>query len=278
LAARPFPRSLWWAAGVLLVVGTAVAGATGYRQQHPQEAPLATAGTGRVLTWNLHYGVSPEGAVDLEDTARTIEAQDPDVILLQEVSRGWVLGGGVDMAGWLAARLDRQVVFAPAADVQFGNAILARRSPTEVRATTLPYGAGPQHRSALSARVDVAGRPVLVTSVHLQHRAANTPTRLLELQTLLAALGPADRGGPARLVGGDLNATPGSRELALVRDAGFVSAVDTAGQPAAVTSPSIDPVRRIDWVLGRGATFRRAEVLTGAQTSDHLPVVAEVRP
>lgn len=274
--ARGLPL-LWVASGGLVLVGAAIAGAAWLGNAPPHLAQgAARPTTGRVLTWNLHYGVSPQGAVDLETTARTIEAQDPDAVLLQEVSRGWVLGGGEDMATWLSERLNRPFVFARAADGQFGNVILSRGQASEVEVQPLPYGAGPQHRSAVTARVSVGNRTLLVTSVHLQQRAGNTPTRLLELRTLLTALGTA--AAPARIVGGDLNATPGSDEVDLVEAAGFVSAVDTAGDAGAVTSPSIHPARRIDWVLGRGITFREAHVLTEAQTSDHLPVVATVSP
>lgn len=226
-----------------------------------------------VVSWNLHYGVSPFGGVDLEGAAATIAAADPDVVLLQEVERGWVLGGGADMATWLARRLDMTVRYAPAADRQFGNAVLARSELTDVVVTDLPYGAGPQERSALSATVTTAaGEPVRVTSVHLQHRAENTPTRLDQLATLLAAE-PVT--GPT-VVGGDLNAQPGWPELELLTDAGWVSAVDAAGDPGALTSPSDDPVERIDWVLGQGVTFTAAEVLTDVTTSDHFPLVVRL--
>ncbi|WP_448059472.1 endonuclease/exonuclease/phosphatase family protein [Cellulomonas hominis] len=228
-----------------------------------------------VVDWNLHYGVSPDTAVDLEQVARTIEAQDPDVVTLQEVARGWVLGGGADMATWLGRRLDMQVTFAPAADRQFGNAVLSRSALTDIEVHELPYGAGPQQRSALSATVTTAdGTPVQVTSVHLQHREENTPTRLDQLAVLLAAL-PDD--GPAVLAG-DLNAEPGWPEIAAVTDAAWVSAVDAAGDPTALTSPSVGPEQRIDWLFTRHATAVTAEVLTAPRSSDHLPVVVTVRP
>ena len=38
-----------------------------------------------LVDWNLHYGVSPLTAVDLEGIAVEIEATDPDVVTLQEV-------------------------------------------------------------------------------------------------------------------------------------------------------------------------------------------------
>lgn len=226
-----------------------------------------------VLDWNLHYGVAAHTAVDLEQIARTIEAQGPDVVALQEVSRGWVLGGGADMLTWLGHRLGMHVAFAPAADQQFGNALLSRTELSDVEVVELPYGAGPQARSALTARVEgPGGEPVRVTSVHLQHRDDNVDTRLDQLDALRAAL-PDD--GPSVLAG-DLNAEPGSAELDALADAGWVSAMDTAGAEDVLTHPSNDPEVRIDWVLGQGVTFAEARVLAD-DSSDHLALVTEVR-
>ena len=261
------------AASVVVVVGVAALAASWDGEQ----AAAGSRGSGVVMTWNLHYGVTPAGSVDLEAVARTIEAEDPDVVLLQEVSRGWVQGGGVDMASWLSHRLGRPFAFAPAADRRFGNAVLARRLPVAVAVVALPYGEGPQRRSALSAEVPVGDQVVRVTSVHLQHRADATPTRLHQLSTLLEAL--PGQGQPVgavlpELVGGDLNAGPGAPEPDALGRAGFVSAVDAAGDPRALTQPSPAPRRRIDWLFGRDIGFREARVLTGVTLSDHLPVVA----
>ncbi|AEE46973.1 Endonuclease/exonuclease/phosphatase [Cellulomonas fimi ATCC 484] len=259
---------------VVAVVGVLVGG-RGWSTTGPQvPAAAADDGTLTVVDWNLHYGVSPLTAVDLEAVARTIEEQDPDVVTLQEVQRGWVFGGGSDMATWLAHRLGMTVRFAPAADRQFGNAVLARSGLTDVAVHPLPYGQGPQERSALSATLTTAdGGTVRVTSVHLQHRESATPTRLAQLDALLAA----ERvDGPA-LLAGDLNATPGSPELDLLTGAGWVSAVDAAGDADATTHPSTDPEQRIDWVLGQRGTFTEATVGTST-LSDHLPVTARWRP
>jgi endonuclease/exonuclease/phosphatase family metal-dependent hydrolase len=265
--------------GAVVLVGTVIAGASWTLNR--QSAQLATtrptvAGNGAVMSWNLHYGVSPAGSVDLEATARTIDAQNPDAVLLQEVSRGWVLGGGVDMATWLSDRLGRQFVFAPAADRRFGNVIMSRADPQDVVIHRLPYGGGPQDRSAVSARVLIGTRMVGVTSVHLQQLAVNTPTRLREIQSLLAMVGDAP--GSATIIGGDFNATPGRSEIGLMTGAGFVSAIDTVGDPAAVTSPTDDPTRRIDWIFGRAIAFTTAKVLVDARTSDHLPLTVTAKP
>lgn len=241
---------------------------------HGADVPPRAAGDQlTVLSWNLHHGVAPAVGVDLEEIATTIVAADPDVVLLQEVQRGWVLGGGTDMATWLARRLGMTVEVAPAADRQLGNAILSRSALSDVVAHALPYGAGPQERSALSATVRTSdGTALRVTSVHLQHRAENTPTRLDQLAALLTA----EPVTGTSVLGGDLNAEPGRPEVTLLTDAGWTDALAAAGDPAALTSPAADPRHRIDWVLGQQVTFTHAEVLTSSQASDHLPVLVRL--
>ena len=204
-----------------------------------------------LVDWNLHYGVSPLTAVDLEGIAATIEAQDPDVVTLQEVQRGWVFGGGSDMATWLAHRLGMTIRFAPAADHQFGNAVLARSELTDVVVHPLPYGAGPQSRSALSTTLTTAdGTPLRVTSVHMQHRESNTPTRLEQL-TALAEAEPVDAARDPR--------------RRLQRRAGLAGDRAAGGRglgpgrtTTSLTSPAIDPAYKIDWVFGQGVTFLQA--------------------
>ncbi|WP_454044460.1 endonuclease/exonuclease/phosphatase family protein [Cellulosimicrobium sp. Marseille-Q8652] len=259
------------AVAVLALVGTAqvltpTSGATADREP----------GLLRVLDWNLHYGVSADPSVRLDEVVATIEGSGADVVALQEVSRGWVLGGGADMAAHLARETGMRFVAAPAADRQFVNVLLwdpALGDLVDVERHALPFGAGPQQRSALSATVDAGGVPLRVTSVHLQHREDNTPTRLDQLDALLAAE-PVEG---AYVLAGDLNAEPRWEEIALLEDQGLESGQDAAGDPADLTSPAVAPAHRIDWVFGSPpVTFRSFEVLDDT-ASDHRPLLTEIR-
>ena len=123
--------------------------------------PAAGAGYPvRVMTYNLHQGVRcPWGRHALEEMAKVIEAEDPDIVALQEVSRGWVVNGSVDMLAWLSQRLEMDYAWGPAADSAWGNALLSR----------LPIGGHENHampnneallidRAFVIAQVDVGER------------------------------------------------------------------------------------------------------------------------
>lgn len=282
VSGEPAPRRavamLLALSGLPVLVGTAIAGsAWAATAEAVRERSRSPERSGVVMAWNVHFAVNAEGGVDPEALADSIAAQHADVVLLQEVTRGWTLAGGLDLATWLSNRLGMHIAFAPAADRQFGNAVLSPAELRDVDVHALPYGDGPQKRSAVSALANVGDSAVRVTSVHLQHSVSNAPTRLHQVESLLSHLtGTGIRGAPG-VIGGDFNAEPGSAEMQTMTSGHYLSAVDIAGDPAELTSPNPDPVRRIDWILGRGVTFVHADVLDDP-TSDHRPVIAEVDP
>ncbi|MEP7763399.1 endonuclease/exonuclease/phosphatase family protein [Sanguibacter sp. 25GB23B1] len=271
---HPLPRStvrpVAATVTALAVVGAVVAAVPAAAAEQVDRDPA----TLRLLDWNLHYGVNAGPGVDLDEIVEVIDGSGADVVALQEVSRGWVMGGGTDMATYLSEQLGMDYVFAPAADHQFGNVILWKRylgDASAVERTGLPYGMGPQRRSAVSATFDMGGTQLRITSVHLQHRVQNTPTRIEQLETLLDAE-PVEG---AYVLAGDLNAEPGWSETRLLERTGLVSAQDAAGDDTRLTFPSHAPESRIDWVYGSGILFSEVEVLD-TTVSDHLPIATTI--
>ncbi|MDE0222101.1 MAG: hypothetical protein OXJ90_22740 [Spirochaetaceae bacterium] len=83
----------------------------------------AGSGTGfpvRVMTYNIHQGFDAYGRHGMEAIAQVIEDEDPDVVALQEISRGWLINGSVDTLVWLSRRLGMAYAFGPAADPVWG--------------------------------------------------------------------------------------------------------------------------------------------------------------
>jgi endonuclease/exonuclease/phosphatase family metal-dependent hydrolase len=206
--------------------------------------------------------------------AATVAAVDPDVLLLQEVGRGWPIGGGVDLLEWLARRLSMRYEWAPAANGQFGNALLTRLPLSNVDAVRLPFGQGPMERSYLAATLHLdSGSALRVFNTHLQHRKENTPTRLAQSEVLLAAWA----GQPRTVVAGDFNFWPSWEEADRWLGVGFGSAQDLTGHGAGWTTPSDDPDNRVDWIFGTpDLAFSDFSIRSGAVNSDHLPLVVTV--
>jgi endonuclease/exonuclease/phosphatase family metal-dependent hydrolase len=251
----------------LLAVPIALAAASGSPPADTVERPV------RLVSYNVRSALGPGGEVDPEALARVIEEQHPDLVALQEVGRGWVVAGSLDLAAWLAHRLDMSVVWAPEGDERRGNALLSSGPAPEHIALELPHADEPVGGSALIGSVELSNRRVLRLIVtHLQHGADQTATRLGEIEAVLRAWD----GSPLTILAGDMNAGPGTPEILRLLGAGFVSAGDGAGGDDTPTFPSTDPARRIDWILGTAdLRFSGFDVVRTA-ASDHLPLVVTV--
>lgn len=255
----------------LLFAAPPLAGAV---RDAPAPLPTDTAdGSYRLLSWNVHYGVDRGAEVVPDQILEVIRDSGAHVVLLQEVPRGWPIGGGTDLKTWLENRLDVTAVWAPAADRQFGNLILTSLPVTGSEAVALPQAGGTMKRSYAVADIELGnGATTRVANVHLQHGAAEE-TRLEQLDTLLGG----HRAAPFTVLAGDFNAEPGWPEIDAVLEEGFGSAQDQAGDPRAATSPTHDPQHRIDWVFGTDQAAFADFRLIGTTASDHFPLTVTVQ-
>ncbi|WP_193212028.1 FAD:protein FMN transferase [Luteolibacter marinus] len=226
-------------------------------------------GTVRFMSWNLHHGVGEDGKLDLERIASVIRAQAPDVVVLQEVDNRCRRSGNVDQAAELARLTGMHGAFGKAIDHdggEYGHAILSKGKLGATAVHRLPGDGEP--RIAFEATASVAGKPVRVVSVHLDHQ--DEERRLGQAVALAGMLG--DTTGPM-IVGGDFNDIPGSETLKKVGSLG--AAVDKSG--ARLTQPARAPKVEIDHVFVRRLKpVAPARVVPDAIASDHRPVVVEL--
>jgi endonuclease/exonuclease/phosphatase family metal-dependent hydrolase len=238
----------------------------------PVPPTAGRAGSIRVVNYNVHTAVDVQGQLDPEAIAGVIEAQRPDVVTLQEVSRGWAVSGSADVGEWLSQRLDMPYVYAPAADRGFGNAILSRFPMVESDWGYLPKGTGPMDRSWIRAVLDLgAGRRLTVIGTHLHHQhdaPDDNRTRLDQIGELLKVWGGVNRA----VIAGDMNAEPTTDEIARFEAAGLRA----AGDLSIPTYPSTAPRDRIDYIFGTGDLGLSDVVISRSTASDHLAVAATV--
>lgn len=238
------------------------------------EPPAGDSNRIRVATYNIHAGVDWFGRLDPEAIARVLENGEADVIMLQEVARGWPLAGGFDTAAYLARRLGSELSYGTAADHQFGNAVLANRPILESWSATMDRGDGTMQRGYVGVSVAVGGSTLDVWSVQLQHQDHTTATRVAQARQLLEEWDGRER----TVIGGDLNSRPDSEDITPWFDGtGLVSAQDVAGDPTWNTSPAVNADHRIDWILGTPDLAFSDVAVPVTLASDHLPVFATVR-
>jgi endonuclease/exonuclease/phosphatase family metal-dependent hydrolase len=230
----------------------------------------------RLVLANLNHGWDPEGRFDPIATATTLAALEPDVVVLTEVDRGWLVGGGHDLLQLLAGQLGLAHVFAPAADEVSGTALLTRFPVREHLVERLPRGSDPVARSQLTAILAVAttGEGPDVTDVRLGIVATQlspedprSDTRLPQARAVAGMVARLRERAVPTVVVGDLHAPAESPEREafgeLVRDALPATAADEADDPALLASAVLH---------SEDLTVLAAEVVD-ARFSDQRPIV-----
>jgi len=237
----------------------------------------------RCATFNIHHGAGVDGVLDLERVARVIEAQNLDVVGLQEVDRFWARSGFVDQPQWLAQRLGMYCVFGANLDLdpdgdgqprrQYGTVILSRTRILTWSNTPLPRSEGREQRGLLSALVHSGRAPFEFLNTHLDH--TGPAERLPQCEAIMDILGPRPR---RTIIVGDLNCKPGTEEYGLLTSE-LDDAWTEAGHGDGFTYPAPIPDGRLDYVLSsRDARPSDVEVLYAEpMASDHLPVRATYR-
>lgn len=226
--------------------------------------------TVRIMTYNLHQGFAVDGHFSLEEIARVIEASGADVVALQEVQRGWVTDGEVDMAAWLSQRLRMAVVSGPTADRQWGNALLSRYPIVGVTVHRLPRDRLALRRGLIDVSLQVGQSDLRVIVTHFHHVDADDAVRVEEAHALIDLWD----GSEETIIAGDLNAVPSDQAIRVLDSAGLV---DAAAEKVVATSPADNPRRRIDYVWSSPDLVVESAAVVETTASDHLPVVVTVR-
>jgi len=257
-------------AGLLLLAAPLALALTWHTPQAVEPDPAN--GAIRVMDYNVHNGFNTTGRLDMEAVAEVIEASGADVVGLQEISRGWLIWGGVDMLAWLSQRLDMPYVSGPTSDAQWGNAILSRYPILSAETFPLPPDSLLLRRGVIVAQIDVGRGNLTLIDTHLAHRGKNREIRELQAAELTRAWG----GTAATVIVGDMNATPDSNAMQILSGSGLVNVAAEMGRPQVYTSPAENPRRQIDYIWASpDLRFSDLEI-PQTTASDHLPVVATI--
>ncbi|MEU1363869.1 endonuclease/exonuclease/phosphatase family protein [Micromonospora zamorensis] len=237
------------------------------------EVPVASNRDGpperlTVVAYNIRMGFGLDGRLDLNGLTEAVDRQRPDVVLLSEVDRAWLLNGGHDTLDLLADRLGMPYVFGPAADPVWGDAVLSRWPVSDPRTLPLPAVGAPTGAQALAVTLDLGdGIRTAVVSTHLQPPPGRGPVvqarAVADFATRYAA-------GRPLVVAGDLNTEPGDEAFEQFTNAGLVDAL-AAARPLP-TSPADDPRQQIDHIFVSPGLTASDPVAPRSTASDHLPV------
>ena len=227
----------------------------------------------RVMSYNLHQGFDTEGHHSVEELAKVIEAEQPDIVALQEVSRGWVINGSVDVLVWLSQRLGMDYVWGPATDSVWGNAVLSRFPIKEFRNHEMPNNDALRFdRGFIVLEADLGqGETLDVIATHFHAGDADSAIRVPQARAVIEAI---TSGRPTVLLG-DLNGPPHAPEIQMLTNAGLSDAfVSSRAAGRGYTFPADSPSKRIDYIWSSSDLKARDFSLPDSSASDHLAVVA----
>ncbi len=231
-----------------------------------QEFPIG------VMTYNLHNGFNVKGKLNIDEIAKVIQNNRPDIVALQEVSRGWVVSGRLDMLLWLSNRLHMPYIYGPTADPFFGNAILSRYPIVAYSRGQLPPPELLTQRGFIVALIDLGNnQQIKVICTQLDDIPGDTEIRQLQTKTILDFVAGLDN----TILMGDFSASVESMEM--------TSLYRSTLQDAAIrweyrnTYPSNNPDTKLDYIWTTPDLKAGDGGVLPSTASDHLPVVAVIQ-
>ncbi|GGT13115.1 endonuclease/exonuclease/phosphatase family protein [Nonomuraea spiralis] len=238
-----------------------------------------------LIAYNIRMGYGLDGRLSLDRIASWAAAQKPDVVLLSEVDRGWLLNGGHDDLARIARGLGMRYHFAPAADEVWGDALLTNLPVKQVYSHRLGKHDYPTGAQAQAIVLEVGGREVGIVNTHLQAPDDQAPEVAAIARSLAsgrdadeAGQGGAGAEGQVRrpvILAGDLNTRPTDPAMEVLKASGLTDPLTAFGDPP--TSPADAPKERIDHVLiTKGLTAVSAQA-PRLPYSDHLPLLTTLR-
>ncbi|MBP1632939.1 MAG: endonuclease/exonuclease/phosphatase [Acidobacteria bacterium] len=279
---RHLPLGPWVLVGGAMLVAGVLVGVSLAATSPSPAAVAAPDDSVRVLQWNVRYGVDEDGQLDPEAIADAIEARgEVDVVVLNEVARGWPLSGQLDLAAWMSRRLGLNAVWGAAAGRQAGNLVLTRYPVVASEVVALPKAGRSMGRSFVSATLDRGGDEALnLLATHLQHRndPASMEARLAEIADLLEYWD----GALSTVLAGDLNPRQGDppeypvrrpgefEEIALLLEEGFTTAANLEACDPPTSNDNCS-----DYILAGPGLTQESLVVAGL-FADHRMLVADV--
>lgn len=221
----------------------------------------------RVLTWNIHKGIGPDGRYDLDRTVSLIRSHEPDVVALQEVDSRRAANGTSPFEALREAFgahcIEARTITAP--DGDYGHVVISRWPLSNPLLHDISVSRR-EPRQAIETIVETDRGPLHLIAAHLGLAFAE---RRRQVRVLVEAARAAQN--PVVMVG-DFNDW-------IWR--GWVNASLLSQLPGRTwhrTFPAICPLIRLDRVYCRPATalVRSWADSEGRHASDHLPVIADI--
>ncbi len=228
-----------------------------------------------VMTYNVHHCNPPaiKGLIDAGAIAEVIRSNKADIVFLQEIDIATQRVNGMNQSLELSRLSGLQYsVFFKAIDLMGGEygVVILSRFPLDSAFVYPLWQRGESEQRVLGIAVATLPdeRKIRVACTHLDLSADIRKREIEQIEMILS------RGETPVILGGDFNAEPASKEMAVMFNRFTSSTNDFT-----VTFPNTKPDKTIDYLFTRRIDklgFITHKVIPGIDASDHLPVIAEV--
>lgn len=235
--------------------------------------PTITNAQIRVMSYNVGYCTR----LDNENSiAAVIKKADPDIVGLQEI-------GDSLMAEKLGRLTGMKVVFGPSLGNMngYGDAILSKY-PFEWGGNYSIPSASSSRYQAMAVTIDFSAKSKEIGKVRLINTHFDWLTTIGSHHARLATVDVIEdaffkNSTIPTILTGDLNTEPGTEVIDKLNKYGWK---DSSTGGTFKTMSALNPTRQIDYILYRPAYKWKVEkvyVMYGEQSSDHLPIVADLK-
>ncbi|MFN3398985.1 MAG: endonuclease/exonuclease/phosphatase family protein [Ferrovibrio sp.] len=222
--------------------------------------------TVRVLTWNVHAGIGPDGVYDLPRIAALVRRHEPDIVALQEIDSR---GRGSDAFAYMAKALgshaaEARTIVTP--DGDYGHVLVSRWPMTDIAIHDLSVTRR-EPRRAIETMVQTPYGPLHLASVHL----GLSLRERRQQAAMLSAIAGTTRLTTVML--GDFN------EWFIYGTVRRALATVLPGRTKLRSFPAIWPIFMLDRIYcrPRHALLDCWTDPLACRVSDHLPVIADIR-
>lgn len=231
----------------------------------------------RIMTYNLHFGISGNGVDNSEGVINVIKDVNPTIIAFQEVTFAASINGYKNMYSFLKSELGQlgytNSYFSEGGKYQTRNVIFSKLHIHESE-TTLLSPRVTYERTLIETKIVSENFEIMIYATHLTHvmEKDSNPDRIKQVQQILNTIDPEVKSVPTILLG-DFNAEPDWEEITTITSYLNDSWIEHTDVLDGFTWPNNDPRQRIDYIFHNDyISVESCSVIT-TDVSDHLPVI-----
>ncbi|MHA1281155.1 MAG: endonuclease/exonuclease/phosphatase family protein [Promethearchaeota archaeon] len=166
-----------------------------------------------VLVWNIHNGIGVDGKFDLDRLIEEIKEYNPDIIGLNEVDKGVMKTGFVDICSYFAYKLGMRYFYGPTFFKHYGNAFFSKYPIKEIKNYQLPLNSKfvAEPRGVIKAKVIIDNSE---WTIYVNHLDVNEENRIKQVSAVIELI---EKEPFEKIIWmGDFNAKPDSEPYKLI--------------------------------------------------------------